>query len=149
MSKSDATLAKVIAGSNLVAVRMVEVQAHLKSLEVRDYEYNLEIKGKAPQIVEKDGKRLLLAICAVSLSPKAAGAMVPVEIMVGMEAVYELADASITQKDCESFVRQNVPYNLWPYFRETIQSVTARMQVNPPVVLPLMKPSLAIAGETK
>lgn len=139
-------LQKVIAGANFVNVRLVEVQAKLVDLSIQEYEYTLEIRGKTPPILEREGKRFLLPICTVTLHSKSGGP-VPFVASVAMEAVYELTDPAITLADCDDFIKQNVPFNLWPYFRETFQSLSGRMQLAPPMVLPLMKPSLAITGE--
>ncbi len=45
----------------------------------------------------------------------------------------------LTEEEIDEFAQFNVPYTVWPYWRELVQSLTVRMGL-PPLTLPLLKP---------
>lgn len=65
------------------------------------------------------------------------------EILVTVEAIieadYEVKDLSLIadQEALDVFALKNVPYHVWPYWREFVSSQLLRMNV-PKVVLPMM-----------
>ena len=65
---------------------------------------------------------------------------------------YEIRDAaifdSLTQKDIELFAAFNATLNAWPYARELVQSLSARMML-PPLVLPLFRPNEMIPPQSR
>jgi preprotein translocase subunit SecB len=66
---------------------------------------------------------------------------VVLSISAAYRATYSVASESPAIKDEEigAFAEFNVPYNVWPYWRELVQSLTVRMGL-PPLTLPLLKP---------
>jgi hypothetical protein len=66
-------------------------------------------------------------------------------IKATFELEYVVAEGSAVSKDAlDLFARINGVYNSWPYWREFVQSMTARMQV-PTLTVPLLRSSEAAA----
>ena len=63
------------------------------------------------------------------------------KVVLKVDCVYELDFSSleeITDKFFEIYREISLPLNVWPFFRELVNSLTARMNL-PPVTLPLLK----------
>lgn len=59
------------------------------------------------------------------------------EIKTSFMATYlEKPDAGLSKEALTEFGRKNVPYNVWPYWREIVHAVAGRMGL-PRIVLPL------------
>lgn len=57
-----------------------------------------------------------------------------IEIKADFESHY-LSDEELREEEIEVFSELNVPYNIWPYWREYIQSTCSRMGL-PPIAVP-------------
>lgn len=88
----------------------------------------------------QDGTFVVVAGVETRVSPSDDPKAVPyVQVKVSFEVSYRLPDGfSATRQELEEFARVNAVFNVWPYFREFIQSTTARMGL-PPIVLPLYR----------
>lgn len=49
---------------------------------------------------------------------------------------------ALTEEDCVEFASANGVYNAWPYMREFCQSVSLRMILPAPIILPSLPPSM-------
>lgn len=138
----------VIQSVDLFAVRLLKVSSELRETQSEtEIKTRLSIshKTKGSEIrTRPDGKRYLVGVCEFDVSP-GSDSKIWVSITVVMQAFYRLENDSITIEDCESFIQYNVVFNLWPYFRELVQSLSARMLINPPIVIPLMKSAAQVA----
>jgi len=81
------------------------------------------------------------------------GEEVWLEIAARIEAQYSLPDdATFTAFQLKSFARANAMLNVWPYWRDFVQSTVQRAAL-PPLTLPLFrvihKPKVHIQGGTK
>ena len=63
----------------------------------------------------------------------------PVQIMVAFALAYRLSDAP-TYSDAvlDEFAQTNAVFNAWPYWREYVQTTSARMNL-PPMILPVFR----------
>lgn len=64
-------------------------------------------------------------------------------IQFGIKAVFETRyfSARGLDQDCiQIFGEKNVPFNLWPFWREYVHSTCLRMGFKQPAILPLMRP---------
>jgi len=62
-----------------------------------------------------------------------------VSIMATYELIYLLSkDMKVSQEELNDFARLNAMFNVWPYWREFVQSTITRMNL-PPLVLPLFR----------
>lgn len=48
------------------------------------------------------------------------------------------SEVALTAEFMEVFLKTNIAWNSWPYFREFVQNMTQRMNI-PPLVVPLLK----------
>jgi hypothetical protein len=67
----------------------------------------------------------------------------PEEVFVRVEARYAISyalesDEGLTRKNFDAFGHRNAVYNVWPYWREFVQSMTSRMAL-PPLTLPVFR----------
>ena len=71
----------------------------------------------------------------------------PLAISLQLEAIYIVpSELSFSAKQIHAFVRTNGMLNVWPYWREFVQSVTGRAGL-PPLTLPLFR--IRILPKTK
>jgi hypothetical protein len=59
---------------------------------------------------------------------------------------YEVSDEalleSLRDEDFNAFARITGMYNAWPYLREFLQSITSRMPLPAPILLPTLAPAM-------
>jgi len=63
------------------------------------------------------------------------------KIFLKIEAAYELffsSEEEISDEFFDIYREISLPFNIWPFFRELVNSLTARMGI-PPITLPLFK----------
>ena len=64
---------------------------------------------------------------------------------------YVVADVAafeqLTEEDCVDFASLNGLYNAWPYLREYCQSMSLRMLLPAPIILPSLPPSMKNAKD--
>jgi len=72
---------------------------------------------------------------------------VKVEITATFESEYQLVDSNEFNEDGMSlFLNRNVPHQVWPYWREYVQSTCARLGV-PEIVVPFKIQGSSILGQ--
>lgn len=68
-----------------------------------------------------------------------------IEIFERFELVYQyIHEGDLSQENAELFGKVNGIYNVWPYWREFVQSMTARLSL-PPLTMPLITAPQAIS----
>jgi hypothetical protein len=89
--------------------------------------------------VEKD--RLLVAPEFHLVAHRAAESASPPSLLINATFIleYEISSASdLADEQFRAFARTNGIYNAWPYWREYVQSTTARMGL-PPIMIPVFR----------
>jgi hypothetical protein len=79
----------------------------------------------------------------------AATADAPIQMMVVFALAYRLSDApKYSDAVLEEFAQTNAVFNAWPYWREYIQTTSARMNL-PPMTLPVFRVSPTLNQDAK
>lgn len=78
--------------------------------------------------------REVLAILHVSVTPEPALAF---SLDIVGQARFE-TDTDTTTNDLEMFANTQAMVLMWPYLRESVSDLSARLGINPPVVLPIL-----------
>jgi hypothetical protein len=131
---------KVVDAAVLSKLRLLTISANsipFSEGEPEDPAISVEWGTPPPVIIERDGKRFLIAICHFRVNGKTES-KAPAKVETSWEAQYELTDSTIEAGQCKEFVERNVPFNIWPYARETVHSLTLKMDIRP-IILPLYK----------
>src|SRR5262245_9719989 len=131
---------RVIEAVRLRSIRLIETSAKNSRLPRESEELSLFLKQsvEAPTTLEKGVFNIVVTIGAlVSSSEK--DELPPFETSASFEACYSIPeDQDFSPAELMAFARTNAVFNVWPFAREHIQSMTARMNL-PPVVLPLFR----------
>lgn len=123
---------------------------NLEALELLDLQHHREIHLSPPLIVSHE-----LQFRLAEVSPQAIVGMADftlrgrpqegdsdqLSIRMTWRLVYRLEekeDFQPTEELADEFFNRNVPINLWPYIRETVSGLTAKMGLQP-LVLPTLK----------
>lgn len=64
-------------------------------------------------------------------------------VQFGIRAVYEsryFCHAKVDREAIQIFGEKNVPFNLWPFWREYVHDTCSRMGFRQPAILPLLQP---------
>ncbi len=69
-----------------------------------------------------------------------------IEIMGVFTAVY-YSKQEVTEDELAAFSEENVGYHVWPYWRELVQSMCARIDLSPPIKVPFY--FVSSSAETK
>ena len=132
---------QIIETIELVDIRLVRCGCAqmLKDDELPDnLETSLEVKGqfdkKSSMFLMLHGMRLV-----GTYESKSANTSPPLAIEAVFGARYELmGKAQISDKDLEAFGRTVSMFHVWPYWREFVRDVTARMGL-PPLTMPIFR----------
>lgn len=94
-------------------------------------------------------KELLFVIVEFTLNASIEGVESPVIIITGsFLLIYKLKDFDgLTDESYRSFAEVNAVFNVWPYWREYVQSVTVRMGL-PSLTIPVFRISKSSDKET-
>jgi hypothetical protein len=67
------------------------------------------------------------------------GAEIEIQVDANFELIYSVpADANPTPEELQAFADTNALLNCWPYWRELVHDMAARMEL-PPLLLPLFR----------
>lgn len=61
-----------------------------------------------------------------------------IHVMAEFQAVYD-SKVKMNEEHLEAFSENNVGFNVWPYWRELVQSYCCRIAFYPPIEIPLYK----------
>jgi preprotein translocase subunit SecB len=124
------------------AVRLVETSARqVVSGDKLPQQLDLAIKTEA----SLDPETLKIAVdvrCSLAARYADAGqeAQVPVSIAAVFRVEYSCdSSQNLTKESIDAFGELNGVYNVWPYWREYVQSVLVRMGL-PPLTIPVFRP---------
>jgi preprotein translocase subunit SecB len=143
---SQQEVQKVVQASQLVAIHLKSCNSvcHVFPTAVEPHNTHLEINTSAAwnRTEQKD-----VLLCYIDVGAKGiAGKFNPAikegaplfEARATIVAVYQLSEKSLIDEALEIFASQNALFNSYPFLREAISNLTAKMGI-PPVLIPLLK----------
>lgn len=132
-------IAPLVAAVQLESVRLVEstVETKVRSAkETGDIDIKFDMSAKATPLV--DGTFYVLAKADLNIVQRK-DKKLAVSVQIAYELKYNLPpDFKANKKDLNKFAQINGIFNVWPYWREYIQSVFERMNL-PSIVLPVYR----------
>lgn len=136
-------IAPLIAAAQIRFVRLVEAQtqAHIRQTADVPQDATMTIAHSASLAQPPDAKGEFLIHATIDLRiqrPEASAAP-----LVGVKGVFELTyhvpeGFNTSAEELGRFAALNGVFNAWPYFREFVQAMMARMDL-PPITLPLYR----------
>ena len=70
-------------------------------------------------------------------------------ISVSYMVIYDVNDMNLNPQAVKYFGQENAYFNVYPYLREFITTMSQRMNLPSPLVLPLLKPNNQIIRKQK
>ena len=141
MSKAADGLKRLIAEVEIEGVRLVEANAETKVRSPADTGAVDLLVNQTAGISErqKNGTFFVVATIRARLVSEEAKEEPLVSVETSFELQYRLPEGlRVAPQTLITFAVTNGIYNAWPYWREFVQSMFARMGL-PPVVLPLLR----------
>lgn len=141
MSEAADDLKRLIAEVEIEDVRLVEVNAETKVRSPADSGAVDLLVNRTAAISEHqdNGTFFVLAKMRTQLVPEQTQEEPLVSIETSFEIRYRLPEGfHVDPQTLTTFAETNGVYNAWPYWREFVQSMFARMGL-PPVVLPVLR----------
>lgn len=141
MSEATDALKALIAAVDIKEVRLVEAAAKTKARSPSETGAVKLVTDQQAEISEQqgDGTFSVVATMRASLVPQEAEDNSLVSITTSFELRYRLPqDFAVDAETLATFAETNGIYNAWPYWREFVQNIVARMGL-PPVLLPVLR----------
>ena len=143
MSKATDALRALIAEVEIEGVRLVEATAETKARSPSDTGAVKLLTDQKAEISEQrdDGTFFVAVTMRATLAPGETEAEKKplVSITTSFELQYRVSkDFPVNAETLATFAETNGIYNAWPYWREFVQSMVARMGL-PPVMLPVLR----------
>lgn len=132
---------------SLRGVRLIRGQTEFLGIQKGDVLERLKLDLKAGGRKSPDAPNVLQAFIGVEAAVlprdrEGVLARVSCELALDYQVSDEAAFASLTDDDCADFATTNGLYNAWPYLREFCQTMSLRMLLPAPIVLPSLPPSV-------
>lgn len=138
MTQVIKSISHIISSVQLQSVKLVEstVKSNIRSpKEVGKIDLFVDTSTQPPHLPEDGVIFIQPTINTVVTSQE----KTVVSIMATFELTYLVPkETKVTQEQLNDFARLNGMYNVWPYWREFVQSMVTRMNL-PPLVLPLFR----------
>ncbi len=134
--------ARVVSSVRICGIRLVETDARCRIRSPKEVSEDAEIMIRhSAQIGERPAPDTFYVRARIEVKIAASGASA--EPHLAVSAVFEIKyrvpqGARFSAHELEAFADTNAIFNVWPFWREYIQSVTGRMDL-PAVVLPLFR----------
>jgi preprotein translocase subunit SecB len=128
-----------MATAQIESIRLVDSRArHRLAIASKPNALNVGVTTKSGGAVE--GQKNLRILAQYSLVAKRTAEKAPaVDVRVSFELLYRIPpDLKPSDIEIKAFSATNAMLNSWPYFREFVQSMIARMNL-PPLTLPLYR----------
>lgn len=141
MSGQVKSIAPLIAAVQIEDVRLVEAVVRSRIRSPQDVDEVDCVFSTSASVKEhhKGGSFVVLAAIDLKLVPRKSPDNTIVSIDAGFALSYSLPPEFVaSRRDLDMFAQINSVFNVWPYWREFIQSMTARMHL-PPLVLPVFR----------
>ncbi len=150
MTEANTPSPRAIALSRLVSlqgVRLIRSQSEFLGIQKGDVLEQLKLEMKAGGRKSPDAPHTVQTFvgleCAVL--PRDHERIVA-KVSCDMALDYLVSDAKafeeLTEDDCAAFASANGVYNAWPYLREFCQTISLRMLLPAPIILPSLPPSM-------
>ncbi len=147
MSEKIKQISRLIAAAQIEDIRLVEasVRSTIRSpKDIGPVDFRIRPNASVKER-HKDGTLFVLAVIEARLVPPGKGGDPAVSVKAEFELRYRLPKGlKASRRELNTFAEVNGIFNVWPYWREFIQSMVARMNL-PPLILPLFR----LAGRTK
>ena len=135
-------IAPLIAAVRIKDIRLVEanVKTSVRSAdEVGEVELAIEKSATVKEYAVDDGMFWVLAKINAQLIPVESKKSPPVSVKATFELRYSLPkELKVSHAQLNTFARINSVFNAWPYWREFVQSMVARMNL-PTLTLPVFR----------
>jgi preprotein translocase subunit SecB len=135
-------IAPLIAAVRLKDIRLVEanVKTSVRSAhEVGEVELAIDKSAIVKEYAADDGMFWVLAKIHAQLIPVEPKKSPPVSIKATFELRYSMPkELKVSQAQLSTFARINSVFNVWPYWREFVQNMVARMNL-PTLTLPVFR----------
>lgn len=137
------TVRQLIVRAELQSVRLAKCKVSTKPHAAASDEENVAFALVTKADGRKDGEHLQcefnFALNATHEDPDSK----PMEILLTLEATYTIpGEIKFSARQLRAFANTNGMLNVWPYWREFVQSITSRAGL-PPLTLPLFRVRIA------
>jgi hypothetical protein len=133
------TVRQLIVRAELQSVRLAKCKVSTKPRAAESDKDHVAFALITKADGKRDGERL---DCEFSFTLNATHESLdskPMEILLTLEATYKVpSEITFSPKQVRAFAKTNGMLNVWPYWREFVQSVTSRAGL-PPLTLPLFR----------
>ncbi len=129
----------------LQAIHLIETHASILNLSPGDVAEHLDVTFQA-HARREEGKKSFICVVGVNLVVRAKSSPEKqlAQLGCGHALVYALPEpeylAHLSDEDLLTFARINGFYQAWPFIREHMQGISAKMGLQPPVLLPIFSP---------
>lgn len=136
----------------LQSVRVIRGQSEFFGVQKGDILEQLKFEMKAGGRKSPDAPNTIQAFIALECAvlPRDHDRVVA-KVSCEMALDYLVSDVAafeqLTEEDCVDFASLNGLYNAWPYLREYCQSMSLRMLLPAPIILPSLPPSMKNAKD--
>jgi preprotein translocase subunit SecB len=140
MSQDLQKAQNIISVVQLESVRLVQASARttIRSPEEAP-EVTLFLDYSATASKDEAHSFYVLATVGIALASSPGEKNPPVSVKAKFELKYRVPEScEVSKKEITAFANLNGIYNAWPYFREFVQSTTARMDL-PSIILPVFR----------
>lgn len=132
---------RLISAVQIKGVRLVEATAKTRigsPQEAGEVEFAIHYSARVKEH-RKDSTFVVLSTVEARLTPREPNARPAVSVRAGFELTYSLPeDFPVSSSQLNAFAQTNGIFNVWPYWREFIQSMFVRMGL-PPLALPVYR----------
>lgn len=147
----DRSLSAVLNRVELVDVRLMDSGVRTKVRDTSSIPSAQLTVNHGTRVIHRGADmfivRAVLDAKVLSGGQEATESQPPIRMTAGFALQYLLPNASdVSDEVLEEFARVNGAFNAWPYFREYLQSTSARMNL-PPLVLPVLRIAAPTKGE--
>ncbi len=141
MKEKVKQISRLIAAAQIEDIRLVEASVRSRVRSPKDVGSVDFIVRPNASLKERweDGTFFVLATIEARLVSSERAEDPAVLVRAEFELKYKLPkDISASKRDLNAFAEMNGVFNVWPYWREFIQSMVTRMNL-PPLTLPLFR----------
>lgn len=126
-------VARVSRNINLRQIRVVKVEASCSPTPYESLEPRVSVETEGVLVSE----RLLNVVCAYDFSVNSAGQQIA-SARIAYLLMYEVVGEAVVESDIEHFARANGVYHSWPFLRQFLFDLTAKMGFAP-LTLPVFQ----------
>lgn len=139
---------------SLRGIRLIRGQTEFLGIQKGDVLEQLKLDVKAGGRKSPDAPSTLQAFVGLEATVlpgdrERVVARVSCDLALDYHVSDEAAFANLTDEDCADFASTNGLFNAWPYLREFCQTMSLRMLLPAPIVLPSLPPGAAIPKDSR